>query len=77
MEDIHAEDVLFMMLQDQDLKKTVPADGKNLVSKETGWGLLEVRFRRTAAPAWELQGWKAVLQWPSEKFAGNSEGDSW
>lgn len=38
MEDIHAEDVLFMMLQDQDLEKTVPADGKNLVSKETGLG---------------------------------------
>lgn len=38
MEGIHAEDVLFMMLQGQDLEKAVPTDGKNLVSKETGLG---------------------------------------
>lgn len=68
MEDKHAEEVLFMMLQGQDSEKAVPADGKNL-SKETGfgstWGLVPAGMEGGAS----VEIWKICWR--------RSEGDSW
>lgn len=49
-------------------KKLCQLMGNTWFPRKLVLGLLEVRFLRTAAQ----QGWKAVLQWTSEKFAGDT-----